>query len=425
MFKSIRIYSGLVLAGVKELKLYNYDLYNIRFVRNVHAMNTKTDRTNSYYKFYLETPKSLCQCPFRIRFQSTASRLDNDKLYQFLKNINADVLNSKFSVNKNSSIFNLMAEKDKLEDTLKQLESMKESGGKDEKEMLDLIEDDLIQYKNELNQVYKQILDCLMPKENFEDCNDIVMEISPGVGGSEAMLFASELRDMYCGFLDYKGWQYFIAENDESDLGGVRHCSLLVSGPEAYNVLQHEAGVHRVQRVPVTERGGRVHTSTVSVAVLPQPSDIEVNLKETDLKIETKRASGAGGQHVNTTDSAVRITHIPTGIVVECQSCRSQIQNKTTALKRLQAKIYERELNQMDSDIRKKRKIQIGTSARSEKIRTYNFRDDRISDHRITTNLHNLRQFLQGGEALDGLLCELRTWRHNLRIQQFISSLPP
>uniref|UniRef100_A0A1B6GUD3 Prokaryotic-type class I peptide chain release factors domain-containing protein n=1 Tax=Cuerna arida TaxID=1464854 RepID=A0A1B6GUD3_9HEMI len=424
MFKSIRIYSGLVLTGVKELKRYSYDFYNVRFIRNCQAMNTKRERTSSHYKFYSDTLQNLCKYPFKIRFQSTAYCLDIDKLDQFLKNINADVLNSKFNVNINPLIFDLLTEKNKLEDTLKQLESMKESGGKDEKEMLDLIEEDLKQYKNELNQVYKQILDCLMPKENFEDCNDIVMEISPGVGGSEAMLFASELRDMYCGFLDYKGWQYFIAENDESDLGGVRHCSLLVSGPEAYNVLQHEAGVHRVQRVPVTERGGRVHTSTVSVAVLPQPSDIEVNLKETDLKIETKRASGAGGQHVNTTDSAVRITHIPTGIIVECQSCRSQVQNKTMAMKRLQAKIYEKELNQMDSDIRKKRKIQIGTSARSEKIRTYNFRDDRISDHRITTNLHNLREFLQGGEALDDLLCELRRWRHNLRIQQFISSLP-
>ncbi|XP_054277740.1 peptide chain release factor 1-like, mitochondrial isoform X2 [Macrosteles quadrilineatus] len=306
----------------------------------------------------------------------------------------------------------------------RQLIMSQEATKDNNREMMELIEGDLVQYHTELTEIYEKIIDIILPRGDFDDCNEILLEISAGVGGSEAQLFAGDLFNMYVSFLQRKSWEFHVAEKDQSDLGGVRHCSLLVSGPGAYNTLQLEAGVHRVQRVPETEKGGRMHTSTVTVAVLPQPADVDIQLKDGDLKIETKRASGAGGQHVNTTDSAVRVTHLPTGISVECQSDRLQFKNKETAIKKLKAKLYEREIYKVDSMQRNQRKSQVGTSGRSEKIRTYNFRDDRISDHRLSINLHNMKDFLQGGEQFERLLEQLIRWHHESQIKLFVDSLP-
>lgn len=242
-----------------------------------------------------------------------------------------------------------------------------------------------------------------------EQCSSLVLEVTAGVGGKEAMLFAGELHDMYCNYIEHKGWDYDVIQMDTTELGGIRHSSQIVTGPTAFDHLKHEAGVHRVQRIPATEKSGRVHTSTVSVAVIPQPDDMQVTLHDRDLKIETKRASGAGGQHVNTTDSAVRIVHLPTGMAVECQTERSQIKNKDTALKKLRAKLCQQ---QMDAEMASKsatRKSQVGKSFRNEKIRTYNYNQDRITDHRVDGGtLHNLIGFLAGNEQLDELICKVR-----------------
>lgn len=257
---------------------------------------------------------------------------------------------------------------------------------------------------DELESLDEELLNCLMQNMAKNTCNELILEITTGVGGQEAMLFAQDLLEMYMGYLDYMGFEYELIHQDSvasAGADGIRNASLAVSGAGAFEMLRHEAGVHRVQRIPVTERSGRMHTSTVSVMILPQPTDIEVEIKEKDLRIETKRASGAGGQHVNTTNSAVRITHLPTGTSVECQTDRSQIKNKRVAMLRLRAIIYEKQLSEQRENFGQIRKKQMGLGNRNEKIRTYNFNQDRITDHRISDGtMHNLKGFLEGGHDL-------------------------
>ncbi|KAK7902099.1 hypothetical protein WMY93_018868 [Mugilogobius chulae] len=253
----------------------------------------------------------------------------------------------------------------------------------------------------------QKILDLIIPEEDA-DLNDLVLEVTAGVGGQEAMLFTAEVFDMYQGFAHYHGWSFDILEYMSSDLGGLRRASASVSGGQCYKKMKFEAGVHRVQRVPKTEKQGRMHTSTMTVAVLPQPTEISFSINPKDLKIETKRASGAGGQHVNTTDSAVRIVHLPTGVVAECQQERSQIKNKEMAMKVLRAKLYSMKLEEETSKRYQQRKIQVGTKGRSEKIRTYNFSQDRITDHRIGMTVYDLKNFLLGEELLEEMNSSLQ-----------------
>ncbi|XP_030011098.1 peptide chain release factor 1-like, mitochondrial [Sphaeramia orbicularis] len=253
----------------------------------------------------------------------------------------------------------------------------------------------------------QKILDLLIPEEET-DLSDLVLEVTAGVGGQEAMLFTAEVFDMYQGFAQYHDWSFEILEYMTSEIGGVRHASASLSGPQSYKRMKFEAGVHRVQRVPKTEKQGRMHTSTMTVAVLPQPTEISFTINPKDLRIETKRASGAGGQHVNTTDSAVRIVHLPTGVVAECQQERSQLKNKEKAMKALRAKLYSMKLEEETSKRYNQRKIQIGTKGRSEKIRTYNFAQDRITDHRIGLTVHDTESFLLGEELLDEMNSSLQ-----------------
>ncbi|KAM6916307.1 peptide chain release factor 1-like, mitochondrial [Xenentodon cancila] len=254
-----------------------------------------------------------------------------------------------------------------------------------------------------------KILNGLIPEEEA-DLSDLVLEVTAGVGGQEAMLFTAEVFDMYQGFAQHHGWSFDILEHMTSDLGGLRHASASISGHQSYKRMKFEAGVHRVQRVPRTEKQGRMHTSTMTVAVLPQPTEISFTINPKDLRIETKRASGAGGQHVNTTDSAVRIVHLPTGVVAECQQERSQLKNREKAMKALRAKLYSMKLEEETSKRYNQRKIQIGTKGRSEKIRTYNYSQDRITDHRIGMTVHDVKSFLLGADLLDEV---------NLSLQEF------
>uniref|UniRef100_A0A1A8KR74 Peptide chain release factor 1-like, mitochondrial n=1 Tax=Nothobranchius kuhntae TaxID=321403 RepID=A0A1A8KR74_NOTKU len=259
----------------------------------------------------------------------------------------------------------------------------------------------------DIQHLRQKILDLLIP-EDEADMSDLVLEVTAGVGGQEAMLFTAEMFDMYHGFAQHHGWSFDVLEHMTSDLGGLRHASASVSGPQSYKKMKFEAGVHRVQRVPKTERQGRMHTSTMTVAVLPQPTEISFTINSKDLRIETKRASGAGGQHVNTTDSAVRIVHLPTGVVAECQQERSQLKNREKAMTALRAKLYSMKLEEETSKRYNQRKVQIGSRGRSEKIRTYNFAQDRITDHRIGMTVHDVKGFLLGEDLLDEMNSSLQ-----------------
>lgn len=243
------------------------------------------------------------------------------------------------------------------------------------------------------------------------DTKDVIFEIRAGAGGEEAGLFAGELYRMYSRYAENRKWRSDVLSASLSDLGGFKEIIFEVKGKGAYSRLKYESGVHRVQRIPVTESGGRIHTSTVTVAVLPEAEEVEVEIDSNDLRIDIFRSSGPGGQSVNTTDSAVRITHLPTGMVVSCQEERSQLQNRERAMRILRARLYEKLLREQQTKVAKERKSQIGTGDRSEKIRTYNFPQNRITDHRVGLTLHNLESVMEGNieELIETMAAQDRT----------------
>ncbi|XP_051274815.1 peptide chain release factor 1-like, mitochondrial [Dicentrarchus labrax] len=263
----------------------------------------------------------------------------------------------------------------------------------------------------DIQDLSQKILEMLIPEEDA-DLSDLILEVTAGIGGQEAMLFTAEVFDMYKGYAQHHGWSFDILENTTSEIGGLRHALASISGPQSYKRMKFEAGVHRVQRVPKTENKGRMHTSTITVSVLPQPTEISLTINPKDLKMETTRASGAGGQHVNTTNSAVRIVHLPTGVSAECQQERSQLKNKEKAMKSLRAKLYSMKLEAENSKRYNQRKIQIGTKGRSEKIRTYNFAQDRVTDHRISMTVHDIKSFMLGEDLLDEMNSTLQEFSY-------------
>ncbi|GAB6032741.1 Peptide chain release factor 1-like, mitochondrial [Chamberlinius hualienensis] len=266
--------------------------------------------------------------------------------------------------------------------------------------------------RNELDTlIERNLASALLPAT--ESINEIQLELTAGVGGDEAMLFTADLLNMYQNYFMYKGWRYEMHNCQMSELKGVRHAIVSIQGENVYHKLKFEGGVHRVQRIPQTEKSGRVHTSTSSVAIQPQPSKISVKINDQDLKIETKRASGAGGQHVNKTESAIRMMHIPSGLVVECQTSRSQIQNRAEAKRKLEVKLYQQQFEAQLNKQQSSRKVQVGTSGRSEKIRTYNYMQDRITDHRINVTHYHLKEFMKGEDQLDRMINALM--RESLR----------
>lgn len=289
--------------------------------------------------------------------------------------------------------------KQSVEDSLTMLEE------ESDEEMRELAKEELNDSKARIEELEQEMKILLLPKDPNDDKN-VIVEIRAGAGGDEAALFAAEIYRVYVRFAERNRWKVEMMSLNENGLGGFKEAVFMISGQGAYSKLKYESGVHRVQRVPETESGGRIHTSTITVAIMPEAEEVDVELDMNDCKFDVFRASGNGGQCVNTTDSAVRLTHIPTGIVISCQDEKSQLKNKDKALKVLRARLYELELAKQHDAEAEARKSQVGTGDRSEKIRTYNFPQGRVTDHRIKLTLHRLDAVMDGDlfEIIDSLI---------------------
>lgn len=289
-------------------------------------------------------------------------------------------------------------------DRIEEAQELLEEGGLD-KELREMAQEQLEEGRTQEQTLSAQLKTLLLPKDPNDERN-VILEIRGGTGGEEAALFSADLLRMYTMYAENRGWRVEILSANETELGGYKEVSILMEGEGAYSRLKFESGVHRVQRVPETESQGRIHTSAVTVAVLPEAEDVEVEINPNDLQIDTYRASGAGGQHVNKTSSAIRITYLPTGMVVECQDERSQYKNKDKAMRVLRSRLYEQKQAEQDAQISSDRKNQVGSGDRSERIRTYNFPQSRVTDHRIGMTLYRLESFLNGDmdEILDALI---------------------
>ncbi len=274
-----------------------------------------------------------------------------------------------------------------------------------DKELAEIAEEELSGLEEERDNLEEQIKILLLPRDKDDD-KDVIMEIRAGTGGEEAALFANDLFRMYSRYAEIKGWKTELIDINDTGLGGIKEVVFSIGGKNVYADLKFESGVHRVQRVPETEGSGRVHTSAASVAVLPEAEDVQIDIDPSDLKIDVYRSGGAGGQNVNKVETAIRITHIPTGTVVQCQDERSQLKNRQKAMKVLKARLYDMELKKKNQEISAKRKSMVRTGDRSEKIRTYNFPQNRITDHRINLTLYNLSHIIEG--ELDELVEQLK-----------------
>ena len=306
-------------------------------------------------------------------------------------------------VKEHSSMEDVVQKYREYKEILNNMEEAKEM--LDDPEMKELAEEEYYSSKDKLAKVEEELKVLLIPKDPNDD-KSVICEIRGGAGGEEAALFAGTLFRMYGMYAERKHWKIEILNENSTELGGYKEISFMVTGKGAYSRLKFESGVHRVQRVPDTESSGRIHTSTATVAVLPVVEDVEIDINPADIKMEVFRASGAGGQHINKTSSAVRLIHVPTGIVAECQTQRSQLQNREYAMKLLKSRLYDIEKSKQDSEIANARKSQVGSGDRSEKIRTYNYPQGRITDHRIGFSIYQMENFLNGDldEMIDNLI---------------------
>lgn len=327
----------------------------------------------------------------------------NKKLKEYLDKLKES--QSSRRINENEHIVNSVLKRyeHRLVIVDQYIELANEINNETEKEMTDLVSEEKQRFSEMLTQIDEEIIDDVIAlnDSNDSEVSSIMLEVQAGIGGQEAMLFAGDLFDMYENYIKFKRWDHEFIEEDSTGIGGIRSASILVRGFNAYEALKHEAGVHRVQRIPKTEKSGRIHTSTAVVTVVPCADDIQIKLNPNDLRIETKRSSGPGGQNVNKLESAVRIVHIPTGIAVECQEERTQIKNKQIAMRKLHNKLWNIEFTKQKSSRITTRKSQTGLRTRNEKLRTYNYPQNRVTDHRISGGAGTLNNLLAGSEYFD------------------------
>lgn len=343
-----------------------------------------TDKLNEVEKRYEEVNALVC------RSEVVADLEQYTKLMKELKHL--------------TPVVEKFREYKKAQATLEESKMMIEEGGMDA-DFAQMVKEEFEQSKEDVERISEELKVLLLPRDPNDDKN-VIIEIRGGAGGEESALFAGVLYRMYSMYAESKGFKTEVLSANETGLGGYKEISFSVDGDGAYSRFKFESGVHRVQRVPETESQGRIHTSTTTVAVLPEAEEVDFEINEKDLQIDTFRSSGAGGQHINKTSSAIRITHIPTGTVVECQDERSQHKNKEKALKVLRARLYDAEKAKHDAEIAGERRAQVGTGDRSERIRTYNYPQGRVSDHRINLTLYKLEAILNGDldELIDALI---------------------
>ncbi len=313
-------------------------------------------------------------------------------------------------IKEHSSLSDIVAKYDEYENNKSQIEDLKVMEHDDDAEIAAMAKEELSELEQANKKLVEELKLLMLPKDPNDDKN-VVLEIRAGTGGEEAALFGHNLLRMYTRYAERVGYNIETLSSNLTELGGVKEITLLIAGKGAYSRLKYESGVHRVQRVPETESSGRIHTSAATVAVLPEAEDVDIEISPNDLRIDVYRSSGNGGQSVNTTDSAVRITHEPTGLVVTCQDEKSQLKNKDKAMKVLKTRLYDMAKQAQDDELSQSRKSQVGSGDRSERIRTYNFPQGRVTDHRISMTLYKLEQFLDGDmdEMIDGLIMEEKT----------------
>ena len=334
----------------------------------------------------------------KIKFKSLNDQLLNSENLE-----NKEIIKINKELSKLEPIINIVNEIDRIQNEIISYKELLENE-KDE-ELRDIVKKELPEYEILLEDNNKELMLALLPKDEADEKN-VILEIRAGTGGDEAALFAGDLYRMYERYSSLKNWRFTPMLKSETGLKGIKEAVIEIKGDSVFKLLKNESGVHRVQRIPETESGGRIHTSAATVAVLPEAEEFDVDLKDSELRIDVYRSGGAGGQSVNTTDSAVRITHLPTGIVVIQQDERSQHKNKAKALKILRSRIYDAERLKRDSEMSSNRKSQVGSGDRSERIRTYNYPQGRVSDHRINLTLYKLDQFLLG-DALEEMISAL------------------